>query len=99
MSSKRRRLIRPPPLPENHCPLWPSCCSRRLSLFAKAFLRAEDEGWTLEQIKAAETVIFKSLRCVEKHSHDPVERREATLQLLYPFWDRQRRGEELADNG
>jgi hypothetical protein len=93
-SDKRWLLTRL--LQQKNC--QPDCtCVRGLAFYQEKFLRGEDEQWTLKDIATAETLIFSALTCVKDHSPNPAVRRFATIQLLQPFWDRQREGKELTD--
>jgi hypothetical protein len=93
-SDKRWLLTRL--LQQKHC--QPDCtCIRRLTFYQEKFLRGEDEQWTIAQLATAETLIFSALCCVRDNSSDPAVRRYSTIQLMKPFWDRQRAGKELTD--
>jgi hypothetical protein len=77
-----------------HCE--PCClCVRKLAFYADRF--GEDEQWTLKELATVETLIFSALCCVRDNSPNPAVRRYATIQLMKPFWDRQRAGKELTD--
>ena len=93
-----RRQITRRLLKEKYCRAWPDClCNQRLLFYHDKFVRGEDEEWTISELAAVETVIFEHLLCIKDRCPDAVGRRWATIQLLNPFWDRQRRGEELTE--
>ncbi len=75
------------------CQLWPSCSCHRQWVHLQD--RLGQDGWSFDEIAAVETTIFFMLSCVSAHCPDRKVRASATLQLLNPWWDRQRRGEEL----
>jgi hypothetical protein len=91
-AGKRWVLARLP----KHCPR-DCACVRKLAFYAERFLSGADEEWSIAEVATVETLIFATLCCVRDNSPDPAMRRYATIQLLAPFWDRQRRGEELTD--
>ena len=91
-----RRQITLRLLAKKYCQRWPDClCNTRLLFYQDKFAREED--WSFEDLRAIETVIFASLRCIEDCCPDPAGRRWATIQLLDPWWERQRRGEEMTE--
>jgi len=94
MDHKRRRVLRL--LKEKYCPIWPRCCYQHLLRYQE-LLENEERDWSFEQLQAAETMIFESLSCTGANCPDPDVRRYATVQLLNPFWNRQRRGKELTE--
>jgi hypothetical protein len=96
MDSRRRRVLAA--LKQKYCTVWPDClCNTRLLFYLDKFDREED--WSLDALAAVETVIFMSLRCIEDCCPDPKGRRWATIELMDPWWNRQRQGMELTDNG
>jgi hypothetical protein len=92
---RRRILMRL--MEKKWCPQWPRCCGQRLIFYQDKFLSGEDEEWTVAELATVETLIFSTLCCVKDNSPDPAMRRFATIQLLNPWWDRQRRGEEITE--
>jgi len=96
MDSRHRWVLEK--LKEKYCSFWPDChCNTGLLDYLDKFDREED--FTIEQLAAIETVIFMSLRCIEDCCPDPKGRRWATIELMDPWWNRQRQGMELTDNG
>jgi hypothetical protein len=91
-SAKRWVLARLP----KHCE--PCClCVRKLTFYQHKFLTGADEEWTFAELATVELLIYSALCCVKDNSPDPAMRRYAAVQLLNPFWDRQREGKELTD--
>ena len=84
-------------LNRKRCELWPECTCHELVI---RWQQLPDDEWPLlefEQLAWAETSIFLALSCLERHCPDRRVRAYATLQLLDPWWNRQKRGEELTE--
>jgi hypothetical protein len=79
------------------CGLWPECgCASQLEFWQKKF-RHDPIGWDLEQLRRADLSIYLMLECIAAHCPNRKIRAKAEIELLNPFWDRQRRGEELTE--
>jgi hypothetical protein len=94
MSEHHRRSAIAELLSAKRCQLWPSCCCNRLW---RHFQNQQFEGRPVEQLAQDETSIFVMLSCLEAHCPSKKVRTSAAIQLLNPWWDRQRRGEELTE--
>jgi hypothetical protein len=53
------------------CLLWPNCACRHNIVHWQDALEDQDRIFTLEQLEAAETVIFYSCACAAEHCPDP----------------------------
>src|SRR5262245_51692261 len=78
------------------CTIWPSCSCYKTLLHWQHTLE-EHGDWSISDLSWAETSIFLALSCVEAHCPSQQYRAFAQVQLLNPWWDRQRRGEELTE--
>jgi hypothetical protein len=76
-------------LNSKRCEFWPDCCGRKLEEWQDKFLR--DEPLSPEQLEWAETDIFFALCCVAHRCPVRKIKNYAAVQLLNPFWDRERR--------
>jgi hypothetical protein len=73
------------------CDIWPDCsCARDLGHW-QGVLQKDDHDWTLDELEYAQCIIFFSLCCVAHKCPDRKVRRYATVQLLNPYWNRERR--------
>jgi hypothetical protein len=82
-------------LNSKRCGLWPQCsCFHHLTHWQEK-LSDEKLTWTVQQLAEGETAIFYSLSCAAMHCPDRKVRTFCQMQLLNPFWDHQRRGEEM----
>ncbi len=80
---------------EKRCSIWPECSCNRVLCHWQDKLDNDDVAWEREELVWAECLIFHALSCAAAHCPNPKIRTYATLQLLNPWWHRQRRGEEL----
>jgi hypothetical protein len=72
------------------CSVWPNCsCYETLALWKKNLIDDEDSVWRPDQLEWAETAIFITLACIERHCPDRGMRVYAKRQLEDKFWDRQ----------
>jgi hypothetical protein len=83
-------------LSRKRCQIWPECSC------AKIIVRWQErpvEEWPVEikDLAWVELSIFLALSCAERHCPDRKVRAYAAVQLLNPYWNRQRRGEELTE--
>lgn len=84
-------------LNSKQCNLWPECaCNKTLVHWQSKILDNELE-WTFEDLQWADLSIFITLSCVAERCPSRKTKTYALLQLLNPWWDRQRRGEELTE--
>jgi hypothetical protein len=97
MSEHHRRSAAVELLSAKRCGLWPDCACHQTLLHWQR--RASDEGLieAPEQLAWAETSIFLTLSCIAERCPSSRYRTYAAMQLLNPWWDRQRRGEELTE--
>jgi len=82
---------------QKECSLYPDCaCHQTLVRFQE---KLPDAGivWTTDELSGIETVIFCSLECLSRYCPDPVVKAYAQRQLSNPWWDAQRRIEELTE--
>ena len=80
------------------CNLWPECaCNKTLAHWQRQLL-TNSYPWTFESLSWADTSIFITLACVAERCPSRKVKTYAQMQLLNPWWDRQRRGEELLRN-
>jgi hypothetical protein len=79
------------------CELWPECACNKFMIHQQRQLPDESIVWDTETLSAIETVLFFTLQCVAEYCPDPKVKRYATVQLLNPYWDAQRRGEVLTE--
>jgi hypothetical protein len=77
------------------CSLWPDCGCKAQLVHWQERVCDHDEEWEFESIRWAETSIFITLSCLADRCPDRRIRNYANCQLLSPWWDRQRRGEEI----
>ena len=78
------------------CELWPDClCKQRLVHWQDKL--AEDRVWDIETLSGAETSVYCALSCVAGRCPSRKYRAYAQVQLLNPWWDRQRQGITLMD--
>jgi hypothetical protein len=71
------------------CELWPGCaCYETLKRWA--YNLDDEQVWPHEVLECAETLIFISLACIERHCPDRVVKAYAGEQLQKRFWDRQK---------
>jgi hypothetical protein len=61
-----------------------------LAQWKKNIVDDEETIWSLEQLDWAETAIFITLACMERHCPDPSMRAYAKGQLQDQFWNRQK---------
>ena len=75
---------------ERYCSLWPNCgCYETLAQWKKNIVDDQETIWRPDQLEWAETSIFISLACMERHCPDRAMRVYARGQLKDRFWDRQ----------
>lgn len=79
------------------CNLWPDCACNKTLVHWQRKLLASCSPWEFEILSWAETSIYLALECVAAHCPSRKMKVYAQLQLLNPWWDRQRRGEELTE--
>ena len=79
------------------CALWPDCGCFEQLVYWQDKLRNDYKGWSNDQLRWAETSIFITLSCVGHRCPDRKIKTWAMMQLLNPWWDRQKRGEEASD--
>jgi hypothetical protein len=79
------------------CALWPDCSCRSTLIHWQDKLLNDYKGWGNEQLRWAETSIFITLSCVAHRCPDRKIKTWAMIQLLNPWWDRQKRNEEMSD--
>jgi hypothetical protein len=71
------------------CDRWPDCiCARDLVHWQRVL--EKDDHLTLVELEDAQCNIFFSLCCVAYRCPDRKVRSYATVQLLNPFWNRER---------
>ena len=74
------------------CELWPECGCHVTLVYWQDKLEHDYKGWSDELLRWAETSIFINLSCVASRCPDRKIKTWAMMQLLDPFWDRQKRG-------
>lgn len=79
------------------CALWPDCACHETLVHWQDKLENDYKGWSNEKLRWAETSIFITLSCVAKRCPNRKIKSWAMVQLLNPYWDRQKRGEEMSD--
>lgn len=79
------------------CFLWPNCGCRNILLRYQDLLLDDKKIWEFEELRMAETMIYCSLECVAHYCPEKKLKRHAMVQLLNPYWNRQRAGIELPD--
>jgi hypothetical protein len=84
-------------LRRKRCDLWPDCCCNKTLLHWQDRLPYEEFELTLEQLSWAETSVFLALSCIAAHCPQRRVRAYAEMQLIKPWWDRQRRLETIED--
>ena len=86
-------------LNRKRCDIWPDCsCAKMIIQWQQ--LPLEEWPTDIKNLAWAELSIFLALKsccCAERYCPDRKVRTYATLQLLNPYWNRQRRGEELTE--
>jgi hypothetical protein len=83
-------------LKAKRCALWPDCGCKAQLVEWQSQLRTKKD-WDFESLRWAEISIFITLTCVANWCPVRRYRTYAQIQLLNPWWDRQRRGEELTE--
>jgi hypothetical protein len=78
------------------CQAWPECACHKTLVHWQDKLLA-NASWEFESLAWADTSIFFTLSCVAKRCPERRARAYAQVQLLNPWWNRQRRGEELTE--
>ena len=63
------------------CLLWPDCACEKNLVHWQRELWDDERSFTLEQIEAAEEVIFLTVACVSVHCPDPVIKAYGQRQL------------------
>jgi hypothetical protein len=84
-------------LNSKRCALWPDCSCFDTLVHWNDKLENDYEGWSLEQLRWAEMSIFITLSCVANRCPDQKIKTAAMMQLLSPWWDRQKRNEEMTE--
>jgi len=79
------------------CHLWPDCACKPNLVHWQNKLSDNETKWSFEDLRWAETSIFLTLSCVAESCPSPKYRAYAQVQLLNPYWDRQRLGIELTE--
>jgi hypothetical protein len=79
------------------CVLWPDCGCRETLLRYQNLFADENEVWEFEELRAAETMIYLALECVAAYCPEKKVKHYAMVQLLNPYWNRQRARIELPD--
>ena len=79
------------------CELWPECSCHKSLLHWQGLLLDEGLKWEFKHLEWADLSIFLVLSCVKRHCPDGEVRANAARQLRDPWWDRQRRGENLTE--
>jgi hypothetical protein len=74
------------------CILWPACACRKNIVHWQEALGDEDRVFTLEELEAAEMVIYFSCACAAEHCPDPAIKAYAARQ----FANLTRRRERIA---
>jgi hypothetical protein len=83
-------------LNNKHCNAWPDCaCKKTLAHWQDKLL--DGGSWELENLSWAETSIFITLSCVAERCPERRVKAYAQMQLLNPWWDRQRQGAGLTE--
>jgi hypothetical protein len=77
------------------CDLWPECSCHKSLLHWQGLLSDDGMVWEFDHLQWADTSIFLVLSCLERHCPNRKVKAYAAMQLLDPWWDRQRRGEKL----
>jgi hypothetical protein len=94
VSEHRSRYSSRSDLFDGRCQFWPDCtCHETLKHWQDVL---PNNRFSFEALQWAETAIFLALSCVEAHCPSRKHREFAQVQLLNPWWDRQRRGEEMS---
>src|SRR5262245_49196698 len=82
---------------ERRCWLWPNCaCHSHLVNFDK-LLDDDQRIWKPEELSAVETILYFTLECVASYCPDAQTRKAAEIELMYPWWENQRRGQTLGE--
>jgi hypothetical protein len=76
---------------KDRCIWWPRCgCCENLFVYGFVLRNSEHLIWDLEDLQAAEDLIFFALCCAGKRCPDDEVRRHAKRQLAKPYWDDQK---------
>ena len=84
-------------LNSKQCGLWPECACNKTLVHWQSKLLTKHYRWKFESLLWADTSIFLTLSCVAERCPSRKIKTYAQMQLLNPWWDRQRRGEELTE--
>jgi hypothetical protein len=72
------------------CDDWPYCSCAEDLMRWQGILEKDDHDLMLDDLEEAQCIIFFSLCCVAYRCPDRKVRRYATVQLLNPYWNRER---------
>ena len=78
------------------CDLWPDCICKQALVRWQSNL-TEDRTWDIKDLSWGETSAFFALSCVAHRCPSRKYRAYAQVQLLNPWWDRQRLGITMAE--
>ena len=80
---------------KGRCPYWPDClCRKNHDHWYDMLLSWIDPTKppaTLEQLEHAEVMVYMALSCISANCPSQRIRQQATIELLKPFYERQRR--------